>query len=213
MTCTIEMPGSDSRSRAYVPGSTSSTSWIVLARQRRCCSMMAFAVCSQVSRNVPNPGGTVAAISAIMLSLIGPGPLGIRDTSPTASAPAATAIAASLGDCMQQTLIRTRSWNIKGGDESNIRSSPVHCNGTTTTAARPAAFSSTSYARGFDASKTSSATPERCGDSASTAHQLRQQQDLRAVGRCGGNLSANSVCGTKHANAFFQCPPGGCAST
>src|SRR5688572_18060750 len=38
---------------------------------------MASTSCSHVSRNELTPGGTVAAISAIKLSGIGPGPLGI----------------------------------------------------------------------------------------------------------------------------------------
>jgi hypothetical protein len=41
------------------------------------------------------PGGIVAAISAIKLSAIGPGPLGISETNPIADAPCSIAIHAS----------------------------------------------------------------------------------------------------------------------
>ena len=46
--------------------------------------MIEAASCKQVSRNELTPGGTVAAISAIKSSGIGPGPLGIADTKPIA---------------------------------------------------------------------------------------------------------------------------------
>jgi hypothetical protein len=55
---------------------------------------------------VATPGGTRAAISAISLSPITPGPLGIAETSPSAEAPARTAVHASSTEEMQQTLMR-----------------------------------------------------------------------------------------------------------
>jgi hypothetical protein len=62
--------------------------------------------CKHVSRNELTPGGIVAAISAIRSSGIGPGPLGIADTSPTADAPASIAIHASSIVAMQQIFTR-----------------------------------------------------------------------------------------------------------
>jgi hypothetical protein len=59
-----------------------------------------------VSRKELTAGGTVAAISAIKLSGIGPGPLGISDTSPMADAPASIAIHASSILAMQQIFTR-----------------------------------------------------------------------------------------------------------
>jgi hypothetical protein len=59
-----------------------------------------------VSRNELTPGGIVAAISAIKSSGIGPGPLGIADTSPTADAPASIAIQASSMLAIQQIFTR-----------------------------------------------------------------------------------------------------------
>jgi hypothetical protein len=58
--------------------------------------------CKQVNRNELTPGGTIAAISAIRSSGIGPGPLGIADTSPMAEAPASIAIHASSMLAIQQ---------------------------------------------------------------------------------------------------------------
>src|SRR5215212_1282595 len=68
--------------------------------------MIEAASCLHVSRNELTPGGTVAAISAIKLSGIGPGPLGIADTSPIAEAPASIAIHASSILAMQQIFTR-----------------------------------------------------------------------------------------------------------
>ncbi|MBL7776231.1 MAG: hypothetical protein JNK89_09525 [Saprospiraceae bacterium] len=48
------------------------------------------------------PGGAVAAIRAILVSSITPGPLGIGPTKPKAAAPAETASRASSGLLMQQ---------------------------------------------------------------------------------------------------------------
>src|SRR5215208_5463087 len=67
---------------------------------------MSAASCLHVSRNELTPGGTVAAISAIKLSGIGPGPLGIADTSPIAEAPASIAIHASSILAIQQIFTR-----------------------------------------------------------------------------------------------------------
>jgi len=63
----------------------------------------------QVRRKVATGGGTRDAIPAINSSAIGPGPLGIADTSPRASAPAATASSASARLAMQQILMRGSS--------------------------------------------------------------------------------------------------------
>src|SRR6185503_4656588 len=68
--------------------------------------MIDAASCKQVSRNELTPGGTIAAISAIRSSAIGPGPLGIADTRPIALAPASIAIHASVILAMQQILTR-----------------------------------------------------------------------------------------------------------
>jgi hypothetical protein len=68
--------------------------------------MMASASCKHVSRNELTAGGIVAAISAIKLSGIGPGPLGIADTSPIADAPASIAIHASSMLAIQQIFTR-----------------------------------------------------------------------------------------------------------
>ena len=51
-------------------------------------------------------GGTLPAIARIKSSEITPGPLGMEDTSPRASAPAATAIFASSTLLIQHTLTR-----------------------------------------------------------------------------------------------------------
>src|ERR1700674_3887228 len=53
-------------------------------------------------------GGTVRAIARIKSSEMTPGPLGIEDTSPMASAPASIAVRASSALLMQHTLTRTR---------------------------------------------------------------------------------------------------------
>src|ERR1051326_3764648 len=68
--------------------------------------MMASASCKHVSRNELTAGGIVAAISAIRLSGIGPGPLGIADTNPIADAPASIAIHASSTLAIQQIFTR-----------------------------------------------------------------------------------------------------------
>src|SRR5687767_7559170 len=68
--------------------------------------MMASASCSHVSRNELTAGGTVAAISAIKLSGIGPGPLGIAETNPSADAPCSIAIHASSTLAIQQIFTR-----------------------------------------------------------------------------------------------------------
>ena len=60
--------------------------------------MISAACCLQVSRKLATPGGMLAAISAIRASGIGPGPLGIADTNPTAAAPYRSASAASATD-------------------------------------------------------------------------------------------------------------------
>ncbi len=68
--------------------------------------MMRSAEVSEVSRNVATEGETAATISRIMDSGMTPGPLGIADTSPSAEAPASTAILASSALAMQHTLTR-----------------------------------------------------------------------------------------------------------
>jgi len=68
--------------------------------------MIGGAVVSHVNRNVATAGGTLSAISRINDSGIGPGPLGIRDTSPIADAPWRTASAASAREEMQQIFTR-----------------------------------------------------------------------------------------------------------
>src|ERR1041385_4234454 len=68
--------------------------------------MIEAASCKHVSKNELTPGGIVAAISAINSSGIGPGPLGIADTSPTADAPASIAIHASSTLAIQQIFTR-----------------------------------------------------------------------------------------------------------
>src|SRR6185436_4491498 len=68
--------------------------------------MIEAASCKHVSRNELTPGGTIAAISAIRSSGIGPGPLGIADTKPIAFAPASIAIHASSMLAMQQIFTR-----------------------------------------------------------------------------------------------------------
>ena len=77
-----------------------------LVRHRRCWAMIVSTSCAQVSRNVAIGGGTLRAICAINSSGIGPGPLGIADTSPTADAPYPIASFASSMLAMQQILIR-----------------------------------------------------------------------------------------------------------
>ena len=61
-----------------------------------------------VRRNVAIPGGTPATISAIPSSGIGPGPLGMADTRPSAEAPCSIARRASSGFWMQQIFTRRR---------------------------------------------------------------------------------------------------------
>src|SRR5689334_23764665 len=73
--------------------------------------MIDVASCKHVSKNELTPGGMVAAISAINSSGIGPGPLGIADTSPIADAPASIAIHASATLAIQQ--IFTRGFIVK----------------------------------------------------------------------------------------------------
>src|SRR6185312_343062 len=68
--------------------------------------MIASASLRQVSRNVAIGGGAAAAISAIASSPIVPGPLGIAETSPSASAPQRIASCASATLLMQQILTR-----------------------------------------------------------------------------------------------------------
>lgn len=68
--------------------------------------MMAFASCWHVNRNELTPGGICAAISAIRSSAIGPGPLGIADTSPSADAPCSIASQASSMLAIQQIFTR-----------------------------------------------------------------------------------------------------------
>lgn len=68
--------------------------------------MIEAASWAQVSRNELTPGGIVAAISAIKVSGIGPGPLGIADTRPTADAPCSIASHASSTLAMQQIFTR-----------------------------------------------------------------------------------------------------------
>src|SRR4029078_3167376 len=104
--------GSASRSASCTPGSTSSPSCREFVRQNFCCAMIGLAVVSDVSRKVATPGGTVAAISRMRSSGIGPGPLGIRDTRPIAEAPIRTARAASCSVAMQQIFTRVEARNI-----------------------------------------------------------------------------------------------------
>src|SRR4029079_11403857 len=68
--------------------------------------MIDVASCRHVSKNELTPGGTIAAISAIRSSGIGPGPLGIADTKPIALAPASIAIHASSILAIQQIFTR-----------------------------------------------------------------------------------------------------------
>jgi hypothetical protein len=68
--------------------------------------MIPSASCRHVNRNVATPGGTCGTISAISASSIGPGPLGIADTSPIADAPYRTASMASSTLAIQQILKR-----------------------------------------------------------------------------------------------------------
>jgi len=60
-------------------------------------------------------GGTVAAISAICSSLITPGPLGMRETRPSAEAPHSMASAASSTPEMQQIFTRGVKIGFMGG--------------------------------------------------------------------------------------------------
>ena len=108
ITCTSFTPGMARRSSAWAPAGSSSTSWSVRAFTSRFCSTSSSTVWSGVSRNASIPGGTSAAISAAFSFEIGPGPLGIGETSPTADAPASIAIQTSSIDFMQQTF--TRVW-------------------------------------------------------------------------------------------------------
>src|SRR6185437_11319823 len=80
------------------------TSCTVLVPARRTWSTIASARVSLVNRNVATGGGTMAAISAMSLSLMTPGPLGILPTRPSAEAPTETASRASAIDMMQQIL-------------------------------------------------------------------------------------------------------------
>jgi hypothetical protein len=68
--------------------------------------MIASASCSHVNRKELTPGGICAAISAISSSGIGPGPLGMAETSPTADAPCSIASHASATLAMQQIFTR-----------------------------------------------------------------------------------------------------------
>lgn len=68
--------------------------------------MMEAASWRQVSRNELTLGGIVAAISAIRVSGIGPGPLGIAETRPTADAPCSIASHASATLAIQQIFTR-----------------------------------------------------------------------------------------------------------
>ena len=71
---------------------------------RRCCAIMLSAEVALVSRKVPMGGGTCRAISAMVSSVMTPGPLGIAETSPKADAPLAIAARASSSEAMQQIL-------------------------------------------------------------------------------------------------------------
>src|SRR5205814_7904934 len=75
-------------------------------------AMIGSAFVSQVRRNVPIVGGTVSAISRMRASGMGPGPLGMRETSSIADAPNRTASSASRTDATQQTLILGGARNI-----------------------------------------------------------------------------------------------------
>jgi uncharacterized protein (TIGR00730 family) len=68
------------------------------------------------------PGGTSAAISAARSFEIGPGPLGMGDTSPTADAPASIAIHISSMDFMQQTFTRVWAGGFIAGGQSSLPS-------------------------------------------------------------------------------------------
>jgi len=68
--------------------------------------MMAAVSVSEVSRKVATGGGTPAAISVMSSSGMGPGPLGMCETSPSASAPCAMAARAPAGLLMQQILTK-----------------------------------------------------------------------------------------------------------
>src|SRR5215510_10253440 len=100
--------------------------------------MIDSASCKQVSRNELTPGGTIAAISAIRSSGIGPGPLGIADTKPIADAPASIAIHASSMLAMQQ--IFTRGLVVVGlmvFDYRPLRATSLHLRHSFTTEITP----------------------------------------------------------------------------
>jgi len=66
------------------------------------------------------PGGTSAAISAAFSFEIGPGPLGIGETSPMAEAPASIAIQTSSIDFMQQTFTRVKLGGCMAAEQSSL---------------------------------------------------------------------------------------------
>jgi uncharacterized protein (TIGR00730 family) len=66
------------------------------------------------------PGGTSAAISAAFSFEIGPGPLGIGETSPTAEAPASIAIHTSSMLFMQQTFTRVWVGGFMAAEQSSL---------------------------------------------------------------------------------------------
>jgi hypothetical protein len=68
--------------------------------------MIDEASCLLVRRNVAMPEGTRGISEAIVSSEIGPGPLGIAETNPSAFAPQRTAISASSILLMQQIFTR-----------------------------------------------------------------------------------------------------------
>lgn len=106
ITCTRRTFGSISAKRRDSRGSMCDTTCTVEGWVARICAEIASAVALEVSRNVATGGGTIAVISAIFSSVIGPGPDGIDATRPSASAPLSTATLASCGEAIQQTLIR-----------------------------------------------------------------------------------------------------------
>src|SRR3954465_9701203 len=66
------------------------------------------------------PGGTCAAISAALSFEIGPGPLGIGDTRPTAEAPASIAIHTSSVLFMQHTFTRVWAGGSTAAEQSSL---------------------------------------------------------------------------------------------
>src|ERR1051326_2343432 len=98
---------------------------------------------SLVRRNDETPGGTAAAISAIIRSEMIPGPLGMSETRPRADAPERIASHASCRSEMQQILtlgLEVASIEIHSGPGPNIGENRARISGATSAA--PADFRS-----------------------------------------------------------------------